>query len=75
MSEELTKEQLKELEKLSDEILGEAKKVKKDYKQNPSETSGGYVIVHENSPFLDTELNSDKPLFSGSRWTKVLKSS
>tara|TARA_R110000824_G_scaffold199974_1_gene384012 strand:- start:325 stop:546 length:222 start_codon:yes stop_codon:yes gene_type:complete len=69
----LTKEQKKELEKMSKEILDEAKNIVNDYTKNPSETSGSMVRVHEKSPYLDTELNSDEPLYSGSRWTKVLK--
>jgi len=75
MSDKLTKGQLKELEKLANNVLDEAKKVKKDYEQNPSEVPGCHINIHENSPFLDIELNSDNPLYSGSRWTKVLKGS
>ena len=73
MSDELTKEQREELEKLKNEILDEAKKVVEDYVDNPSENSGSSVNIHQNSPFLDTEKDSDVPLYSGSRWTKVLK--
>ena len=73
MSDELTKEQKEELEKLQKEILDEAKKVVDDYVDNPSEISGSTVSIHQNSPFLDKELQSDEPLYSGSRWTKVLK--
>ena len=65
--------QKKELEKLQKEILDEAKKVVEDYVDNPSDISGSTINIHQNSPFLDTELDSDKPLFSGSRWTKVIK--
>jgi hypothetical protein len=63
-----------ELERLKNEILEEAKKVVKDYVDNPSDISGSVVNIHQNSPALDTEKNSDEPLYSGSRWTKVLKS-
>ena len=63
----------KELERLKKEILEEAKKVVKDYVDNPSDMSGSVVNIHENSPFLDTD-EEDEPLFSGSRWTKVIKS-
>ena len=65
---------IKELKKLADELSDTAKKVVDDYTNNPSEMSGSYINVHENSPYLDTEKDSDKPLFSGSRWTKVIKS-
>tara|TARA_R100001377_G_C3172293_1_gene103526 strand:- start:45 stop:350 length:306 start_codon:yes stop_codon:yes gene_type:complete len=65
----------KELEKLKKEILDEAKKVVEDYVGNPSEISGSTINIHHNSPVLDTELNSDEPLYSGSRWTKVFKGS
>ena len=63
----------KELEKLKKEILDEAKKVVENYVDNPSDMSGSVVNIHENSPFLDTD-EEDEPLFSGSRWTKVIKS-
>ena len=63
----------KELEQLKKEILDEAKKVVEDYVDNPSEISGSTIGIHQNSPFLDTDEN-DEPAFSGSRWTKVLKS-
>ena len=52
MSDELTKKQKEELQKLTDEIIQDAKKVRLDYKENPSEMSGSITQVHENSPFL-----------------------
>ncbi len=64
----------KELEKLKKEILEEAKKVVDNYVENPSDISGSVVNIHENSPFLDSDEN-DEPMFSGSRWTKVIKRS
>ena len=73
MSDDLTKEQREELEKLQKEILDEAKKVVDDYVDNPSDISGSVVSIHENSPFLDSDKDGE-PIFSGSRWTKVLKS-
>ena len=73
MSDELTKEQRKELEKLQNEIIDEAKKVVDNYVDNPSDISGSLVSIHENSPFLD-ESEEGEPRFSGSRWTKVIKS-
>ena len=63
----------KELERLKKEILEEAKKVKSDYNENKSQLSGSVFHIHENSPYLDTD-EDDEPLFSGSRWTKVIKS-
>jgi len=63
----------KELEQLKKEILDEAKKVVDNYVDNPSEISGSVVSIHQNSPYLDTD-EDDEPLFSGSRWTKVIKS-
>ena len=62
----------KELEKLKKEILDEAKKVVENYVDNPSEISGSTINIHQNSPFLDTD-EKDEPLFSGSRWTKVIR--
>ena len=63
----------KELEKLKKEILDEAKKVVENYVDNPSDISGSVVNIHQNSPFLDSNEEGE-PLFSGSRWTKVIKS-
>jgi len=73
MSDDLTKEQKKELEKLQKEIVDEAKKVVEDYVDNPSEISGSTVNIHQNSPFLDTDENNE-PQFSGSRWKHIIKS-
>ena len=73
MSDELTKEQREELEKLQKEIIDEAKKVVDNYVENPSDISGSTINIHQNSPFLDTD-NDGEPLFSGSRWTKVIRS-
>jgi len=72
MSDDLTKEQKEELEKLQKEIIDEAKKVVEDYVDNPSEISGSTVSIHQNSPFLDDDEDGE-PAFSGSRWKHVLK--
>ena len=50
--DKLTKEQIKQLQELTDEIMDEAKEVVKDYSENPSEMSGSTIQVHENSPYL-----------------------
>ena len=50
--DKLTKKQQEELQKLTDEIIQDAKKVRLDYKENPSEMSGSVTCIHENSPFL-----------------------
>tara|TARA_R100000700_G_scaffold37229_1_gene47193 strand:- start:139 stop:363 length:225 start_codon:yes stop_codon:yes gene_type:complete len=68
----LTDKQKEELQKLADEVLKEAELVVKDYEDNPSDISGSMVNIHENSPFLDSDDNAE-PIFSGSRWTKVIK--
>ena len=73
MSDDLTKEQREELEKLQKEIIDEAKKVVEDYVDNPSEISGSTINIHQNSPFLDTDENNE-PSFSGSRWKHIIKS-
>tara|TARA_R100000231_G_scaffold20289_1_gene19958 strand:+ start:190 stop:438 length:249 start_codon:yes stop_codon:yes gene_type:complete len=62
----------KELERLKKEILEEAKKVVENYVDNPSDISGSVVNIHQNSPFLDEDENGE-PMFSGSRWTKIIK--
>ena len=72
MSDDLTKEQKEELEKLQKEIIDEAKKVVEDYVDNPTDISGSVVNIHQNSPFLD-EDDKGEPVFSGSRWKHVIK--
>ena len=62
----------KELEQLKKEIMEEAKKVVDNYVENPSDISGSVVNIHENSPFLDSDEDGE-PVFSGSRWTKVIR--
>ena len=54
----------KELEQLKKEIIDEAKKVVENYVDNPSDISGSVVNIHENSPFLDEDLDGE-PAFSG----------
>jgi vacuolar-type H+-ATPase subunit H len=49
---ELSKEDIKQLEELLKEINEEAKKVVEDYTKHPSEISGSFVQIHQNSPFL-----------------------
>jgi hypothetical protein len=71
----LTKKQKKELQSLADDINFEAKEVRLNYEKNPSELSGSVIEIHEHSPFLDTHLDSDKPLYNGNRWKKVIKGS
>ena len=73
MSDDLTKEQKEELEKLQNEIIDEAKKVVEEYADNPSDISGSVINIHQNSPFLDSD-DDVEPKHSGSRWTKVIKS-
>ena len=73
MSDDLTKEQREELEKLQNEIIDEAKKVVENYVDNPSDISGSVVNIHQNSPFLDEDKDGE-PAFSGSRWKHVIKS-
>ena len=55
----LSKKQKKELQKLADEILEQAKLVVEDYAKNPSEISGSMsgslIQIHQDSPFLDEE--------------------
>ena len=63
----------KELERLKKEIMDEAKKVVDNYVENPSDISGSTINIHQNSPFLDEDDNGE-PAFSGSRWTKIIKS-
>ena len=55
----LSKEQQEELQKAFDEIMEEAKEVVKDYTKNPSDMSGSYHYVNENSPIFKKK-NVDK---------------
>ena len=55
MSKKLTKKDKEELQKLINEINNEAEKVVEDYVKTPSEESGSFVHIHENSPFLATK--------------------
>ncbi len=48
----LKNEELKELEKIIEEITEEAKRVIEDYTKNPSHLSGSITEVHEDSPLL-----------------------
>ena len=73
MSNDLTKEQREELEKLQKEIIDEAKKVVENYVDNPSDISGSSVNIHQNSPYLDSDEDGE-PMWSGSRWTKIVRS-
>ena len=68
MSEELTRKQKEELQKLIDELNNVAKDVFDDYELNPSEISGSVVEINQNSPFLDEE-------FKGDGWKKVIRGS
>ena len=73
MSDDLTKEEKEELEKLQKEIIEEAKKVVDNYVENPSDISGSTINIHQNSPFLDADEDGE-PMHSGSRWTRLIKS-
>ena len=59
MMDTLTEDQQKELEELLKESIAEAKRVKKDYEDNPSEISGSTVQIHEDSPFVDERVPDD----------------
>ena len=48
----LTKTQKKQLEKLMEEIIGDAQLVVEDYEKNPSDLSGSIIQIHEDSPLL-----------------------
>jgi L-cysteine desulfidase len=52
MSHTLTKKQLKELDKIINQINEEAIKVIEDYVKNPSEMSGSMIQIHQNSPTI-----------------------
>ena len=70
MSKDLTEEQKnelnKELEKLQKQMIEEAEKVRKDFKDNPSDENVTDISVDFDSPYLDEELKDDQ-------WKKVVK--
>ena len=55
VSELLTDEGKKELEKIVNDINNIAIDIVEDYANIPSEESGSVVLVHQNSPLLDNE--------------------
>ena len=53
---DLTKEQIKELNRLTVQIVDEAAIVKMDYEDNPSNLdSGSIIVVHQNSSLLNNK--------------------
>ena len=72
--DKLTKKEQQELEKLIKEITDEAKQVVDDYTKNPSEISGSIIQIHEDSPLLKEERDSqtisyeDPPTKDRKRW-------
>ena len=68
MSDELTKKQKEQLQKLTDELMNLSTEVVEDYELNPSEISGSVVEINENSPFLDEE-------FKDGGWKRVIRGS
>ena len=68
MKDDLTNKQKNELEKLTNDMVDDAKSMVDDYKKNPSEISGSVVEVNENSPFLEKQ-------YKGDSWKKVIQAS
>tara|TARA_Y100000034_G_scaffold104925_1_gene131827 strand:+ start:288 stop:470 length:183 start_codon:yes stop_codon:yes gene_type:complete len=60
MSDELTKKQKEELQRLAEEILNLSSEVVKDYEINPSEISGSLIRVHQDSEFLSGSLDASE---------------
>ena len=54
--EKILKHQQEELQKLIEELTGEAIKVVEDYTKNPSELSGSVTQTHVESPILNENL-------------------
>jgi len=70
MSDKLTDEQKneiqKELDELQKQMVDEAKKVREDFKKNPSDENVTDISVDFDSPYLDEEFKNDQ-------WKKVVK--
>ena len=61
------KEQLnKELEELQKQMIEEGKKVRQDFKDNPSDENVTDISVDFDSPYLDEQFKDDQ-------WKKVVK--
>ena len=54
MSKKLTKKDEEELQSLIDDVISEAKEVRLNYEERPSDISGSIVQIHEDSPYLAT---------------------
>ena len=57
---ELSEIEKKELDEAWQEIMVDAKRLVKDYVNNPSDASGSVIEVHEDSPFLDNNKDWKK---------------
>ena len=64
--DDLTKEQIKELKKLANEISDTAREVVDDYDKNPGENSGSLIEIHEDSPYMEEK-------FPGKLWENMKK--
>ena len=76
MKNELTEEQIKELEMLATEIEAEAIQMKLDYEMTGSEHSGSVVFINQESPLLDdenTELGTTMVVNTAQRIKKYLE--
>ena len=61
MKNELTEEQIKELEMLATGIEAEAIQMKLDYETTGSEHSGSVVFINQDSPLLNDEDEEAEP--------------
>ena len=70
MGKELTEEQKnelkKELEDLQKQMIEEAEKVRKDFKDNPPDENVTDISIDYDSPYLDEEFKDDQ-------WKKIVK--
>ena len=55
----LSDKQKKELDAAWEEVMREARGVVEDYSKNPSELSGSVIQIHEDSPFIDENVEMD----------------
>ena len=63
---QLSDKQKKELDAAWEEVMREARGVVEDYSKNPSELSGSVIQIHEDSPFIDENVEMEK-------WGNVIK--
>ena len=64
--EKMSEKEKKELDELMKEMIEEAKKVRQDFKDNPSDENVSDISIDFDSPYLDEQ-------FKDNQWKKIVK--